>query len=80
MNAVLKIDPVAVIPPKYDNTRTASFGQWSRDNAVALTDYYLALGRSLPDEDDNNLSGLAKAQRFICFQKVQWDRARGVFV
>ena len=80
MNAVLKIDPQAVLPPKYDNTHCAYFGQWSRDNAAALLDYYLALGRSLPDADDNNLSGLAKAQRFICFQKVQWDRARGAFV
>jgi hypothetical protein len=80
VNAVLKIDAITVARPKYDNTHIAKFFLWSRDNDAALRSYYADLGRSLPDDDDNNLEAFAKAQRFICFAKVQWDRARGAFV
>lgn len=80
MNALLKpIDVFAVQRPAYNNTNAATFFLWSRDNDAALRSYYADLGRSMPEDDDNNLEAFAKAQRFICFSKVQWDRERGVF-
>lgn len=81
MNAQLKpIDVFCVERPVYDNRNARLFFLWSRDNDAALRSYYTDLGRSFPEDDDNNLEALAKAQRFICFCKVQWDRERGAFV
>jgi hypothetical protein len=81
MNAQLKpLDVFAVSRPAYDNLNAATFFLWSRDNDAALRSYYADLGRSMPDDEDNNLEAFAKAQRFICFCKVQWDRERGAFV
>lgn len=81
MNALLKpIDVFAVERPAYNNANAATFFLWSRDNDAALRNYYADLGRSMPEDEDNNLEAFAKVQRFICFSKVQWDRERGVFV
>jgi len=81
MNAQLKpIEASCIERPRYDNTHAEKFFLWSRDNDAALRSYYADLGRSMPEDDDNNLEAFAKAQRFICFCKVQWDRARGAFV
>ena len=81
MNAQLKPLQFAITRPRYDNAHIERFGQWSRDNDAALRTYYIDLGRSLPDPDgESGLAESAKAQRFIAFMKVQWDRERGVFV
>ena len=78
MNAQLKpIEQLCAERPKYDNTHIERFFLWSRDNDLALRRYYNDLGRSMPEDDDNNLEAFAKAQRFICFTKVQWDREQG---
>jgi hypothetical protein len=76
MNAQLKPIEACVERPAYDNTNARLFFLWSRDNDAALKAYYAELGRSLPDDTDNNLEGFAKAQRFLCFCQVQWDRER----
>lgn len=78
MVAVLKQRPIG--RPRYDNTRVERFGPWSRDNYEALKSYYVELGRALPDDEDGHLEGFAKAQRFLGFCQVQWDRERGVFL
>ena len=81
MNAQLKpLDVQAVTRPTYDNTHASSFSWWSTDNDKALRAYYLDLGKPWPQDEDTLLAASAKAQRFICFCKCQWDRARGVFV
>lgn len=77
MNAQLKpIDARAITRPRFDNTHVAKGGTWISDNYEALRAYYLALGRSLPEDEDGNLEGFAKAQRFLSFCACQHDRER----
>lgn len=80
MSAQLKPIATTTTRPRFDNTNARLFCLWSRDNYEALKTYYMELGRSLPDDDDGHLEGFAKAQRFLGFCQVQWDRERGVFV
>ena len=81
MIAVLKeIVETVILRPTYDNTRVANFVLWANDNEDDLKGYYLALGKTLPDPDStDNLLETSRAQKFLTFQKCQWDRARGAF-
>lgn len=78
MNAQLKpIEAVAVSRPKYDNTHVAKGALWMHDNDAALKSYYMSLGGRLPDHTSHdNIREFARAQRFLSFCSVQWDRER----
>jgi hypothetical protein len=80
MVAVLKlVDVRATERPAFDNTQIKQFCLWMNANLPALQAYYTDLGRGLPQDADNNLTATAKAQNFLSFIKVQWDRERGAF-
>lgn len=78
MNAQLKpIEAVAVTRPAYDNANVAKGGIWISNNYQRLQDYYVALGGRMPDPlSKDNVREFARAQKFMSFCTVQWDRER----
>lgn len=80
MVAVLKpIEARAITRPTYDNKNVEHVCLWVRDNRPALLEYYKALGKSLPVDEDNNLTAFAKAQAFCAFCQCEHDRETGRF-
>jgi hypothetical protein len=80
MVAVLKpIESRAIERPKFDNTQIKHVCLWVRDNQKALQGYYAELGKTLPADEDNNLTGFAKAQAFAAWVQCQHDRESGRF-
>ena len=77
MNAQLKpIEVMAVIRPQYDNTHVVKGALWMKDNDDSLRGYYIALGGRLPKPEDDNITAFGRAQKFLSFCAVQWDRER----
>lgn len=76
MNAQLCPVPLAVERPRYDNANAARGGIWIKDNYDRLHGYYVALGGRLPKAEDDNITGFARAQKFMSFCACQWDRER----
>lgn len=77
MSAQLKpIDTYAVLRPTYDNTHVAKGSLWMKGNDANLRGYYLALGGRLAQAADDNITAYSRAQKFLSFCMVQWDRER----
>jgi hypothetical protein len=80
MNAVLKpITNRCIERPTFDNTNIRHVCLWVRDNSARLYGYYNELGRTLPKDEDDNLTGFAKAQAFAAWCQDQHDRESGRF-
>jgi hypothetical protein len=80
VNARLKpIEQRPILRPAYDNANIAKFWKWERDNAATLWNYYIVLGGLAPREARSAVVQAGRAQRYLSFAQVQWDRERGVF-
>ncbi len=77
MNAQLKpIEARCAERPAYSNANVTKGALWMRDNDAALKGYYVELGGRLPKPEDDNTTAFARAQKFMSFCAVQWDRQR----
>jgi hypothetical protein len=79
VNAQLKYVPRAIERPQFDNTNVTHVCLWVRDNFKALQSYYEALGRALPEDQEDGLTAFSKAQAFSAFAQCQHDRETGRF-
>lgn len=80
MNALLKpIESRCIERPQYDNVHLNHVCLWAAANKHALHAYYRALGKALADDEDNQLTGFAKAQAFCAWVQCQHDRETGRF-